>query len=107
MREIMEEAARQGYPQVEGLWQMTMWEVEQALTAFAANRQAEAERDDRLAWMTGYYCAVACHAPRRYPPRPHLIRQARKAMTEAQMKRVLMAVAAGRRNKDDVGNAKD
>ena len=96
MAEIIEGAARQGYPGADGLWRMSLAEAARALEGFAAARRAQLERDERLAWMAGYYAAVAVHAPRRYPrqsgtafrrtgPRP--------PMTEAQMKRALLALA--------------
>ena len=42
--------------------------VETLHYAAALGMEAEA-RDERLAWMIGYYAALAMHAPRRYPRR--------------------------------------
>ncbi len=99
MAAMIEGAAREGFPDAGRLWRLSLREAELELTAFAARRRAEAERDERLAWMAGYYAAIAVHAPRRYPRRSGTAFHARVApepMTEAQMKRVLEALAAER-----------
>ncbi len=97
MAEMIEGAAREGFQNAGRLWGMSLREAELELTAFAARRRAGGERDERLAWMAGYCAAIAVHAPRRYPRRSGTVFHARVApesMTEAQMKRVLQALAA-------------
>lgn len=98
MAAVIDGAARQGFDGAERLWDMSPAEAERALAAFAARRRAEQERDERLAWMIGYYAAVAVHAPRRYPRRSGTAFRrfgAAAPMTEAQMKRALLALADG------------
>ena len=98
MAAVIDGAARQGFDGAERLWGMSPAEAERALAAFAARRRAEQERDERLAWMIGYYAAVAVHAPRRYPRRSGTAFRrfgAAAPMTEAQMKRALLALADG------------
>ena len=98
MAAVIDGAARQGFDGAESLWGMSPAEAERALAAFAARRRAEQERDERLAWMIGYYAAVAVHAPRRFPRQSGTaFRPAgpRPPMTEAQMKRALLALADG------------
>lgn len=107
MLEIVDAAAQAGFSEVDRLWRLSLADAEHVLTAFAASRRAAMERDDRAAWMTGYYCAIAQHAPRKYPRRPRLIRNAPAPMTEAQMKRALMTFASERRNEDDIGNVEN
>lgn len=89
---IIAGAAAQGFPDPGRLWRMTPREIGDALEAFAAERREAAARDERLAWMIGYYCALAVHSPRRYPKRSgvtfHAAR-ARRAMGEEEMKSVL------------------
>jgi len=99
---MLEDAARAGFPAPEKLWHMSPAGIERTFIAHAAR----AEQDDRRAWMAGYYCAIAFHAPRRFPRKPHLICQTHKTMTEKEMQRVLMAFAA-ERSSYDVGNAED
>lgn len=105
-------AARQGFPDAAGLWRMSLSEAGDALEGFAAARRAQFERDERLAWMIGYYAALAVHAPRRYPRRSgECIRAGGEArpMTEAQMKDALLALAAeqpdGEESGHDTGDA--
>ena len=89
---------------------MDLGEVERALAAFQGARRAGAARDERLAWMTGYYCALAWHAPRRYPVRPGITffpARQEDAMSEAAMKAALMEMARERRTQDDAGDAED
>lgn len=98
MAAVIEAAAARGFPDAGGLWGMSLREAELALTAYAARQRALRERDERLAWMAGYYAAVAVHAPRRYPRRSGGVFrqvQAPGAMTEAQMKRALLALVGG------------
>ena len=113
MLELIDAAARQGYPDAGGLWRMTLREARWALESFAAARRAENERDERLAWMSGYYFALALHAPRRYPRRSgETFRPAGGAMSEAQMKEALLAFAANRaamekEDEHDIGDAEN
>lgn len=113
MAEIIAEAARQGFPDADRLWGMSLAEAERTLEAHAARRRARFERDERLAWMAGYYFAIAAHAPRRYPRRSGTVFRAAgaaRAMTEAQMKDALFALAAERAGEEaeyDAGNAED
>ena len=105
---LVESAVRQGFPGAHALWDMSPREAALALEGFAAARRAEAARDERLAWMAGYYCAVAFHAPKRYPARSgETFRTPGAPMTEAQMKAVLLAFAAERSMRDDIGNLED
>ena len=113
MQALIDAAARQGYPGAAGLWRMSPREAQWALESFSAARRAEAARDERLAWMCGYYFALAAHAPRRYPRRSgETFRPADAAMSEAQLKEALLAFAAGRaemkeENEHDVGDAEN
>lgn len=99
MEEILDEAARAGFPDPEKLWHMSPAAIERAIAAHAA----QSAREDRMAWMAGYYCAIAFHAPRRFPRKPHLIHQPSRSMTESQMRQALLALAA-ERSSYDVGD---
>lgn len=100
MAEVLDSAAAAGYPDPDSLWHMTPAAMSRAIAAHGA----QAARDDRRAWMAGYYFAIAAHAPRRFPQRPCLIRQAPQPMTEEQMRQVLMGFAAERSSIHDPGN---
>ena len=108
MTAIVDDAARRGFTDAGRLWRMTPREAELALEGFIARRRDAEARDERLAWMAGYYCALAVHAPRRYPRRSgETFHVHGMAMTDAQMKDALRAFAAGRRMCDDIGNAEN
>jgi len=92
MEEVLEAAARAGFPDPDRLWRMTPAAMERAVSAYGA----QAARDDRRAWMAGYYCAIAYHSPGRFPRKPHLVHQTPKIMTEEEMRRTMMAFAAER-----------
>lgn len=104
---VLESAASAGFPNPDGLWRMTLSEMQRALEAHAESRRIQAEQEDRVAWMTGYYAAIAWHAPRRYPRQPRLVRRGWKPMTEEQMRHALMAFAAERSDRYDFGDAED
>ena len=106
MAALIGDAARQGFPGADRLWDMGLRQARLELEAFAARRRAEAERDERAAWMAGYYAAIAVHAPRRYPRRSGTAFRfsgAPRPMSEAQMKEALAALAAamGEADRDD------
>lgn len=112
MAAVIADAARQGFPDAGRLWRMSLSEAARALEGYAAARRAQDARDERLAWMAGYYAALAVHAPGRYPRRSGTAFHAvGAAMTEAQMKDALLAFAAGQARKegfsDDTGDAED
>ena len=114
MAALIDAAARQGFPDADRLWHMGLSEAARALEARAAERRAQAGRDERLAWMAGYYAAVAVHAPGKYPRRSGTAFRAAahaQPMTETQMKAALMAFAAERTDEggseDDTGDAED
>ena len=87
---IVVDAAARGFPDPGRLWHMTPREAGDALTAYGAARRLEAQRDERLAWMIGYYTALAVHSPRRYPKQSGTtFHSAGLAMSEEEMKRVL------------------
>ena len=87
---IVADAAAQGFPDPGRLWRMTPREAGDALAAYSAARRLEAQRDERLAWMIGYYAALAVHSPRRYPKQSGTtFHAAAEAMDEEEMKRVL------------------
>jgi len=97
MAALIDGAARQGFPGADRLWGMGLRQARQELEAFAARRRAETERDERTAWMAGYYAAIAIHAPRRYPRRSGTAFRFSgppRLMSEAQMKDALAALAA-------------
>lgn len=107
LREIMEDAleaaAQAGFPDPERLWHMSPAAIERAFIAHSV----QAVRDDRRAWMAGYYCAFAFHEPRRFPRKPTLIRQISHSMTEKEMQRRLLIFAAERNDYNDVGNTEN
>ena len=105
---VLRRAAETGFEAPERLWRMTPGEAALALKAHAARLRLRREEDERLAWMTGYYCAVAFHSPRRYPRRSGTAFSpvGCAAADEAQMKALLKAMAA-RRNDYDAGYAED
>ena len=112
-RLLLEEAARAGFDDPARLLSMGLRDAELALTAHAARLRLQRERDERLAWMAGYYAAIAVHAPRRYPRRSGTAFRAMTGpMTEEQMKAALLGFAAGHtdgseRSGYDAGDAED
>lgn len=69
-------------------------EIELAFQSLSARRQAELERIDTLAYLTGRYVLIALHSPRRYPRRPDGILHPPPKMTDNQMKQFFADLAA-------------
>lgn len=86
----MRRAAEAGYPGAGRLLSLTPVEIEWELTAFAARQQAEMERLDDLAWLTGRYAAIGVNAPKKYPRRPDGVKRRARVMDAEEMKRVLV-----------------
>ena len=93
---LVESAAKAGMHAPWRLAARTPREIELEFSAFARRRQEEAERMDLLAWLVGRYVLIGMHAPKRYPRRPDAIRRAAGEMTEMQMKKVFVDIAARR-----------
>ena len=94
--ELLEGAAELGIAGAAELLRRTPKEIEMELRAAERRRQAQAEDMDLLAWLAGRYFMLAMHAPKRYPRRPDGIRRRPEKMSDAQMKQVFAAMAAGR-----------
>lgn len=90
---IVRRAAEVGVPDAGRFFDMTPVEIEWALAAFAARQRRALEQADLLAWLAGRYFAFAMHAPKRYPKRPDGIQKETRPMSDAEMKRVFMALA--------------
>ena len=75
---------------------LTPGEIELFFRSISAKRQAEMEKIDLLAYLTGRYVLTAFHAPRRYPRRPDSLMHPPKKMTDNQMKRFFADLAAGK-----------
>jgi len=56
---------------------------------------------DMLAWMIGQYAAVGVNRPHRYPKRPGLYVQRKSAMSDEEMRRVLLDFAEKQRKRGD------
>lgn len=94
---IARRAAEAGYPDAGRLFAMTPVEIEWELAAFAARERTAMERLDTAAWLTGRYCAVGWHAPKRYPRRPDGVRRAPSVMSDEDMKAVFQRLASEER----------
>ena len=91
--DMLRSAAEAGVSQAWKLLGCTPRELETEFRALASARQAQLERMDLLAWLTGSYVMAAFHAPKRYPRRPNCLRRSMRDMTDGQMKRVFCAMA--------------
>lgn len=94
---LVKRAAELGIEGAYDLLNLTPRELQAEFACAAARRRREAEMADLQAWLTGRYVLAALHAPRRYPRRPNGLNFPAQAMTDEQMKRVFVSMAAERR----------
>lgn len=99
---IVERAAEAGMENPGDILLQTPREIELCFRSLARRRQMEWENIDLAAWLAGRYFLIALHAPRRYPRKPDGVRRRAADMSDAQMKRVFTAMAAGR--EEEIGD---
>ena len=94
--ELIDSAARAGLERPWEILELTPKEIEWFFRSLSARRQAEMEKIDALAFLTGSYVLTAFHAPRRYPRRPDAVAHPPKKMTDDQMKQFFADLSAGK-----------
>lgn len=92
--ELVQSAAQLGMDEPWRITALTPAEIELKFRALSAKRQAEAEKIDMLAYLTGRYVLIAIHSPRRYPRRPDGVSHPPPKMTDNQMKQFFADLAA-------------
>lgn len=93
-RELVLRAAEAGIENAHRITALSPREIELQMKAIAARRRAEGQRMDLLAWRIGRYVLSAVHAPRRYPKHPDEFQKNSAAMSDLDMKRAFLSMAA-------------
>lgn len=97
MRKQLEVATQIGL-RPSDFWRMTPGDFSACLRGYRERMQNRQRAADQAAWMGGYYAAVACNDPKRYPNKPIFFpeetpEQKIQPMSEEEMKNTFKAMA--------------